>query len=110
MVERVLVQPKLKALATRQGGVVTRRQCLAVGCTEVELRGLTAVHGPWVTVRRGVDAERELWDQLTGWDEQTRLRDRAVHLAMSTEHVMSHDSVARADAGSESVGESLTGS
>ena len=90
------MRPKLKALATRQGGVVSRRQCLAVGYTEVELRGLTAVHGPWVTVRRGVYAERDLWDQLTGWDDRARLRDRAVHLAMSTEHVMSHDSAARA--------------
>ncbi len=90
------MRPKLQALASRQGGVVTRRQCLAVGYTEVELRGLTAVHGPWVTVRRGVYAERELWDQLTGGDDKTRLRDRAVHLAMSTEHVMSHDSAARA--------------
>lgn len=90
------MRPALQALAARQGGVVTRRQCLAVGYTEVELRGLTSVHGPWVTVRRGVYAERALWDQLTGWDERSRLRDRAVHLAMTTEHVMSHDSAARA--------------
>jgi hypothetical protein len=90
------MRPALQALAARQGGVVTRRQCLAVGYTEVELRGLTAVHGPWVTVRRGVYAERSLWERLTGWDERSTLRDRAVHLALTTEHVMSHDSAARA--------------
>lgn len=90
------MRPPLRALAARQGGVVTRGQCVAAGYTEVELRGLTAVHGPWVTVRRGVYAERELWDSLTGYDERDRLRDLAVHLAMGTEHVMSHDSAARA--------------
>ena len=96
MAQRLAMRPALRALALRQGGVVTRRQCVAVGYTEVELRGLTAVHGPWVTVRRGVYAERELWDTLTGYDERDRLRDLAVHLAMTTEHVMSHDSAARA--------------
>ena len=75
--------PQLRALAARQGGVVTRRQCLAAGYTEVELRGLTAVHGPWVTVRRGVYAERELWDAATGYDERARLHDRAVAPAMT---------------------------
>ena len=54
------------------------------------------MHGPWVIVRRGVYAERELWDSLTGYDEQAGLRDRAVHLTMKTEHLMSHDSAARA--------------
>jgi hypothetical protein len=84
------------ALATTQGGLVTRRQALQVGYTERELRTLTAVHGPWVVVRRGVYAERDLWESLTGYDERARLRDLAVHLTMSTAHVMSHDSAARA--------------
>ena len=66
------------------------------GHTERELRTLTAVHGPWVVVRRGVYAERELWDSLTGYDDHARLRDLAVHLSMTTDHVMSHDSAARA--------------
>ncbi len=90
------MRPVLRALAAKQGGVVSRRQCLAAGCTEVELRGLTAVHGPWVTVRRGVYAERELWEAATGYDDRARLHDRAVHLMTQTEHVMSHDSAARA--------------
>lgn len=90
------MRPQLRALAASQGGLVTRRQAVQVGYTERELRTLTAVHGPWVVVRRGVYTERELWDSLTGYDDQTRLRDRAVHLTMSSAHVMSHDSAARA--------------
>ena len=62
----------------------------------VELRTLTAVHGPWVVVRRGVYAERELWDSMNGYDEHARLRDLAVHLTAKADHVMSHDSAARA--------------
>ena len=51
---------------------MTRRQAVAAGHTERELRTLTAVHGPWVVVRRGVYVERELWDSLTGYDDHAR--------------------------------------
>jgi hypothetical protein len=74
----------------------TRRQAIDAGCTERELRTYTAVHGPWVVVRRGVYVERTVWDSLTGYDEQARLRDLAVHLSMRRKHLMSHDSAARA--------------
>lgn len=90
------MRPQLRALAAVQGGLITRAQALTCGYTERELRSLTAVHGPWVIVRRGVYAERELWDSLKGYDEQAGLRDRAVHLTMNTPHLMSHDSAARA--------------
>ena len=90
------MRPQLRALAAAQGGLFTRRQAIEAGCTERELRTHTAVHGPWVVVRRGVYAERDLWDSLTGFDEQARLRDLAVHLTMSSDHLMSHDSAARA--------------
>lgn len=90
------MRPRLRALAGRQGGLITRAQALADGYTERELRTLTAVYGLWVIVRRGVYAERELWESLTGHDEQASLRDRAVHLTMTTQHLMSHDSAARA--------------
>ena len=90
------MRPRLRALAAQQGGLITRTQALDAGYTERELRTLTAVHGPWVIVRRGVYAERELWDALTGYDEQAGLRDKAVHLTMRTDHLMSHDSAARA--------------
>ncbi len=90
------MRPQLRALAAQQGGLVTRRQAIEAGHTERELRTLTAVHGPWVVVRRGVYAERELWDSLTGYDDHARLRDLAAHLSMTTDHLMSHDSAARA--------------
>ena len=90
------MRPRLQARASAQGGLVTRAQAVSAGYTERELRTLTAVHGPWVIVRRGVYAERELWDSLTGYGEQAGLRDRAVHLTMRADHLMSHDSAARA--------------
>ena len=90
------MRPELRALAAVQDGLITRQQAKQVGYTERELRTMTAVHGPWVVVRRGVYCERTLWDSLTGYGERAALRDRAVHLSMRTEHLMSHDSAARA--------------
>ncbi len=90
------MRPRLRALAATQGGLFTRGQAVEVGYRERELRTHTAVHGPWVVVRRGVYAERGLWDSLSAYDGQARLRDLAVHLTMQTEHLMSHDSAARA--------------
>lgn len=90
------MRPQLRAHALKQAGLVTRRQAVEAGYTERELRTHTGVHGAWVTVRRGVYAERALWESLTAYDEQARLRDRAVHLSMRRPHLMSHDSAARA--------------
>jgi hypothetical protein len=88
------MRPELAAGAAQQGGLVTRKQAIGAGYRERELRTLTATHGPWVTVRRGVYVERSLWEALddTG---QWALRDRAAHLAMTKPHAMSHDSAAR---------------
>ena len=88
------MRPELAARAAQQGGLITRRQALDAGYRERELRTLTATYGAWVTVRRGVYAERSLWE---GVDEtgQWTLRDRAAHLAMTKPHAMSHDSAAR---------------
>jgi hypothetical protein len=89
------MRPLLRALASRQGGLFTRKQAIEAGCTERELRTMTAVHGPWVIVRRGVYCERELVESMTSYGDQMRLVDRAVHLTAETDHVMSHDSAAR---------------
>jgi hypothetical protein len=89
------MRPALQARASAQGGLVTRAQAKAAGYTERELRTLTAVRGPWVTVRRGAYVERTLWDSLDVHDGRARLRDLAAHLTMTTEHLMSHDSAAR---------------
>lgn len=87
--------PAATALVQRQGGLVTRRQAVALGMTERELRSATAVDGPWVVVRRGAYAPRELWERL---DERARwhLRDRAADLVSAVPRVSSHDSAARA--------------
>ena len=90
------MRPQLQAHADRHGGVVTRRQAKAAGYTERELRTLTAVGGPWVTVRRGAYIERARWDALEAFEGQARIRDLAAHLTMTTPHLMSHDSAARA--------------
>jgi hypothetical protein len=48
------MRAELAALAAAQGGVFTRAQAMDAGYRAPELRGLTAVGGAWVTVRRGV--------------------------------------------------------
>jgi hypothetical protein len=88
------MHPELAAVAATQRGLVTRAQCRHAGLRDPEIRGLTAVHGPWVVVRRGVYLERPLWEAADR-DERWALRDLAAHLTMRTSHVMSHDSACR---------------
>lgn len=86
---------RLRGLARRQGEVFTRRQALTAGLGADELRSLLAPRGPLVAVRRGVYAERELWESLDPNVGRPRLGDRAAHLAVGVPHAMSHDSAAR---------------
>jgi hypothetical protein len=88
------MRPTLAAIASTQGGLVTRSQASAAGYRGPELRGLTAVGGPWMVVRRGVYLERSAWDAMSP-EEQWRARDRAAHLATGVVHELSHDSAAR---------------
>jgi len=88
------MRPELAARAAQQGGLITRRQAIDAGYRERELRTLTATHGEWVTVRRGVYVARSLWESADETAQWT-LRDRAAHLSMTKPHVMSHDSAAR---------------
>jgi hypothetical protein len=88
------MRPELAAIAAQQGGLVTRRQAVHADYRERELRTLTATHGVWVTVRRGVYVARSQWEGLDETGQWT-LRDRAAHLAMVKPHAMSHDSAAR---------------
>lgn len=87
------VRPQLQAIASRNCGVVTRRDAVECGYTERELRTLTGHRGAWVVVRRGCYAERGLWDEL---DEDGRylLRVRAAALAQAVPAVVSHTSAA----------------
>ena len=87
------MRPDLQAIATRNGGVVTRADALRCGYTERELRTLTGHRGGWVVVRRGCYVERTLWDQA---DEDTRyqLTVRAAVLVQTRSAVVSHGSAA----------------
>lgn len=89
------MRPELAALAAQQSGLVTRRQAVEAGYSERELRSHLAVGGPWVVVRRGVYVAAGSWEER-GTAGQWALRDRAVHLSVGFEHLMSHDSAARA--------------
>ena len=84
----------LVAIAADQRGLVTRAQARDAGYRGPELRGLTAVGGAWVVVRRGVYAERASWAALTEVD-RWKLRDRAALLTARSAGELSHDSAAR---------------
>jgi hypothetical protein len=88
------MRQELAALAAQQGGVFTRAQAMDAGYRAPELRGLTAVGGDWVTVRRGVYMDRAVWDELDMYAGQPLARAWAAHLTTRVEHVMSHDSAA----------------
>lgn len=91
------MNPELGAVAARQHGLITRAQAVAAGYRERQLKTLTAPHGPWVPVRRGVYAERDLVELASQRpDGLAGLRDRAAHMVMREPHLMSHDSAARA--------------
>lgn len=90
------MRPQLQACADRQAGVVTRRQAKDAGYTERELRTLTGINGRWIVVRRGAYVERTTWNALDPFEGRARMRDVAAHLTMTTPHLMSHDSAARA--------------
>lgn len=91
------MRPELALIAKRQAGLVRRAQAHQTGYTERELRTLTARHGPWVVVRRGVYAERHVVEAAAEVPRGlAALQDRAAHLTMICSHVMSHDSAARA--------------
>ncbi len=90
------MHPQLLALATQQGGVFLRRQAVAAGHADSEIRALTRPGGPWVVLRRGAYMEREAWKALDAYDGRPTALDWAAHLTMQREHAMSHDSAGRA--------------
>lgn len=74
-------------------GLITNEQAQVAGLSDDQIRVLLR-DGSWVKVRRGVYAERELWQTLDEHRGRPLLRAHAAHLTMVTEHVMSHDSAA----------------
>lgn len=87
---------ELAAVAAAQGGLFTRAQARDAGYRGPALRQLTAPGGDWVVVRRGVYAERRLWERWDDHRERPLAVARAVTLSMNVEHVLSHDSAAHA--------------
>jgi hypothetical protein len=85
--------PSLRGLAAQQNGVFTRRQAVACGCTERELKTRTGARGDWVVVRRGAYADRSVWETL-GEDDRYRLRVRAAVLCAATPATVTHTSAA----------------
>ncbi|QWC84126.1 type IV toxin-antitoxin system AbiEi family antitoxin domain-containing protein [Nocardioidaceae bacterium] len=84
------MRPRLMAHALRQHGLVTRNQALRSGYSASEVRALTG-RGTWHTVRRGVYAERTLWEQFDR-DEMDRRRILAVFLQAEQPLYASHGS------------------
>lgn len=80
-------------LMASNDGLITRRQALEAGFTADQIDRLVRQR-VWVAVRRGVYAERELWESLTTWPARQLMRDRAASLRISMPHVMSHGSAA----------------
>jgi hypothetical protein len=89
------VRPELRARASANGGVFTRRDAVACGYTERELKTLTGHRGAWVVVRRGCYTERTLWEDLN-LDGRYLLGVRAASLMLRSGAVMSHCSAAAA--------------
>lgn len=87
---------ELAAIAATQGGIFTRAQARDAGYRSPALRQLTRPGGDWVVVRRGVYAERQLWDGLDEYRARPLAIARAVTLSMRVDHVLSHDSAAHA--------------
>ena len=90
------MRSELAAIAAQQGGVFTRAQAMDAGYRAPQLRGLTAVGGAWVVVRRGVYADRAMWEALPRFTGPSLTRAWAAHLMIRVDHLMSHDSAAYA--------------
>ncbi|HEY9411521.1 MAG TPA: hypothetical protein VIP77_18220 [Jiangellaceae bacterium] len=86
------MNPRLRATAALQGGVILRPQALRAGLVDDEIARLRA-QGHWHGVRRGAYVPAELWQSL---DHEGRHRalTRAVHLQLTAPAVISHVSAA----------------
>ncbi|MFD7155948.1 type IV toxin-antitoxin system AbiEi family antitoxin domain-containing protein [Kribbella sp. NPDC059898] len=74
---------RLKAIATRQGGVVSRAQAMSAGYTREQIhRRLT--DGRWERIRYGQYAERSDTRHLPSWERGLVAHRRLVHAAMNS--------------------------
>ncbi|WP_405068681.1 type IV toxin-antitoxin system AbiEi family antitoxin domain-containing protein [Kribbella sp. NBC_01510] len=75
------MNPELKTVAGRQGGVVSRAQALHAGYTAEQIRERLA-DGRWERIRHGWYAERLDPSGLAPWDQQLLRHHRLVYAAM----------------------------
>ena len=87
------MRPDLMAIAVRNRGVFRRQEAERCGYSPSELRTKTQKGGAWVVVRRGVYAERSLWD-AGGDNDRYRLEVRAAMLNLEHNAYPSHTSAA----------------
>ncbi|GAB3948980.1 type IV toxin-antitoxin system AbiEi family antitoxin domain-containing protein [Kribbella albertanoniae] len=89
------MNPELKRIAGRQGGVFSRRQASDAGYTPAEMRERLA-QGKWERIRYGQYAERTDWTGIAPWEQRLRRHRLLIHAAMNAMHrgsaVVSHHS------------------
>ena len=79
--------------AISQHGLITHRQAMTSGLLPSDIAKLVR-QGIWIRVRKGVYADRAVWEELDPFRQQPLLRVRAAHLVMEVDGVFSHDSAA----------------
>jgi Transcriptional regulator, AbiEi antitoxin len=82
------LNPHLAAPASRQGGVILRRQALDYGYSDQEIEQLLR-DGEWVRIRRGAYVERVVWDAMN-LEARHRATVHAVILVLEKPAVVSH--------------------
>lgn len=84
---------RARSKAATQGGLLTRRDALDAGMLPSEITASLRA-GELVVVRRGVYADRAVWDALDAYRGRPRLEARAAVLMLQRGWVLSHDSSA----------------
>ncbi|MGH3385077.1 MAG: type IV toxin-antitoxin system AbiEi family antitoxin domain-containing protein [Nocardioidaceae bacterium] len=84
--------PELTAIAATQHGVFLRRQAVARGYNDDEIKRFTR-SGEWVRLRRGAYCERAIFDACNE-DERHTLKTRAVLLVLDGPAAASHQTAA----------------
>jgi hypothetical protein len=87
------MDPRVVGLFAQHGNLLTRRQALARGLSRHQVDGWVR-SGAWVPVRRSVYALADFWEGLDERRGRPLHLARAASVAMTTPHVMSHDSAA----------------
>ncbi len=84
---------RARARLAASGGLITRQEALDCGVTPSMIAKLLR-DKTWLTVRRSVYADAQVWAGLDDYTERPRLRARAAVAVMHRGWVLSHDSAA----------------